>query len=544
MAKLQILVVDVAVLPYLSDIYWDLFVVDEAHTFSSSAKYARNICGIKRKATLCITAFPEKNLENICSLFQFEYIAPLFGATECFLPTSGIVPDITFGDQNQLRKLKIMYRSELKQCILNTCVLRGSQNISDVVPYVHMLEPSSAMLKVCPLIYQYTYQKNSIGSVFRLLSNVHQLNSWNTQLLRCLLKNQDINSLVNSVCTNVAFANSTDKCHICLHKFQDPLQLSTCQHVYCQDCLLQWYSVTSQTKLICPICKQLSENAFLPRFRDVQDMSDSTNQQFAEDFGKTEYVCSLIEKLRCGTQMLIYTQYIEYSFLYRQFSQIHSKSVRSTGFMSISRDQIKQDIIDFKNHKFDILILNINGFSDGFDFPNVSELVISDFSNIIDLKQASQRIGCHRLGSKLSAQETHVTVVMFKKSIEAWLYDQYQANISISTLPDLRQKLASKKQLLQLEYFLTHDVLNTRMFKLHKFAQKMNTDVVFKITYTKRGKPKKQNNKSFLQNQDVFEAHMKTHDMSYVFVLNSDQVIISRINDQPHHSMDIESLFQ
>lgn len=512
--EVSTIIASVNIIKKLKHEKFDIIFFEEAHCFSRYSEYHSSIATLQSCMRICITATPEKNLDAIISLFGFEDV-------ENFVQSMDIYS--TLSDYEALRRMKTLFVSNAKDIILDSLIMRGKRKEIGVAPIYRHLNTPPEHLAIFNLVTNYTYCSTNIAKVFHLLSNLDTIDEFNKQVLIALLKNQkELIIPFQSQSEKLAFSLSIDNCNICLGNFENPVQLSVCQHVFCQQCLSQWFNIKG-VQFACPVCRKDFEDCFLPRFPDQLTPLKKKQKDFLQP-EKGDFVFGFLKNLKKDSQTIVYTQYAENALLYQSWTKEFNISAQLAGF-HLAKRKSRINIEEFKKKKINVLILDILHFSEGIDFPDVSKLLVTGFSCPNQLKQAMHRVGCSRLGSKLTTKETLVTVVTYAKSVESWLLT-HQFSQNSTTI-----KKITREQLLNLDYFLNCDSDSSKMSSLKKCANDLKSSVQFQVVCKKTQSPQK-------------FACIRKNKQKYVFSLDKEQIYLVRVNRKAIEPLLLEDLMK
>ncbi len=528
----------------------ELLVIDEAHSFTNKPDIYNNLI---YKKILCITSTPERQYNSIISLIGLHRLNGYFFG-------KNIPIEATYRNINRQKFFTTKAIHIASNTILKNCVIRGDNHldVTNIIPESYRLPCSNKSKIIFNNLCYYRYSKSTIRRLFDYVADIDNLNFEQDLFLRKQLsldqQSFEQSSKLQPVACNV---KSDDNCFVCFNSFQFPIQLMVCNHVLCCSCWDRWNLVNKNTRT-CPICRTVNNTIYTsPNFLDIPKQTIGIPE--SENTCKNNFVKERISNLPSGQQLLIYTSDIFRAELYESYAKTNNKSCDICGFEKLNSANTRQSIDRFQERYTKILILNVNKFADGLNFPNVSNLLIVDFFSSTSLLQAIRRIGGSRLNSRVKKDDTWISVLMYDKSVQSWLYQEtigtnnnvkVDVHAKVALLPQInRGKLPSKRNMLELEYFLTKSNPGTRMFKLHELltslVQTTSCKKIPTLTFQsglQRGPKKSKRSKNIeYESQEVscIVARQKL-----VFVLGTHSVKLIKVDHKDASYSDITDIIK
>lgn len=447
-----------------------LLIIDEAHSFSASAKYTNHISALFASRLLFLTALPESNPVNLFSLLGLETIFLHLPNYEYAVGTRSVRRPDEGCASLTLKKLRFGFLHAITIRDFSDAYTQQSMTQApqeQVTPNLLILPTSKETMDAFLDLAHWNFNQREAKELFWLVANMENLNTKQKARWNAIIFSR--NDRKTKAKNGLAYVNSTSNCSICNHIFFHPVQLE-CNHVFCIGCLTQWFLIHNGSS--CPLCRNRNDAFYLPNFPDITNSPPSMKSRCGKnntDLAKLEQIRTSLQQLSKTTQLLLYTQYEDDAILFYNMSLQFGHSAEIAGFKDIRK--ARHIIQQFHDKQINVLILNIVKLAQGIEFPDVRHMIIVDFDNVVHLSQAIHRIGGSRLGSSIKGQETGVSILTHTVSVEGWFWKLYCQHVIKS--PSINGHSPSQVQWLELEYFLTCNDKRGRMFLLSGLVKKL-----------------------------------------------------------------------
>lgn len=454
---------------------WDRVLVDEAHLVKRGQKIGALLatCDLERTATWLLTATPYDAMRDLRCFLRFDLMLEHLGLYIHH-----------YGQHTKTCYFLIKYYSTHHK------IASGGVTFASRVVFANTTPEEATFLHKVKQLFENAHKKTlteftNLNRVFRILERIsagHRINpTLMLQVIEYCLSKPDFSRCAEDTLSiqpqaqQPAFANPEDDCVVCLESFTKPVQLLTCNHVFCSTCLL----ALSKIKTQCPMCriqfstpikvttpwqtteqeeKKENQPDGLISQRDFKNLLEGGGsmamqgkiQAFQQEFQR------FCQQYQPGQHLVVFIkrsqpaeQYINIIEQEGQFKYL------TAGFAT--HQQSLENIEAFRKGEAVILVCSDN-YSTGFDFNQCSHCFVMDFNcNLSKMKQCQGRV------TRLSQKHTQVQLVhfLYENSFDHFLYN----------FSHLNHGHASKSNLVLLEYFWFRNNPETTMGRIHRSAQ-------------------------------------------------------------------------
>lgn len=225
--------------------------------------------------------------------------------------------------------------------------------------------------------------KNSIIEIFerKLINEEEKYNKINSYCIYDVNKNEHeyykqllihqteiVNKRKDALKLLKTRVNNLFKCVICSCDVDtnEPFSIITsCNHVYCTDCITIW--VSQQTNNKCPTCtRPFKKNELCHIKTNDNNNNECVKEKYAQFSSKIKALLTYLETV--NDKVIIYTQYD--SFINKNMLILNTQNIKSMIFKT------SDDVQDFKNNDCKVMFLSSIKNTSGIDLSYVNKVII------------------------------------------------------------------------------------------------------------------------------------------------------------------------
>ena len=170
----------------------------------------------------------------------------------------------------------------------------------------------------------------------------------------------------------------SEKCSICLSEIKLPTSNNECKHIFCAECLYNWFKISSN----CPLCKVIINKQTLTHILDFNE-TDIKNDKI---LSKKEIILDIVSDKNKKILLWVDTNVIcnnTYFYNYLKSNNINCQNFE--GSMSVKLSIIN----NFKQNITNVLIMNSNEDIPGLNLQEVTDIILagtikSEFNYVIN----------------------------------------------------------------------------------------------------------------------------------------------------------------